>query len=198
VPSKKPTSTPSTPTPEPTTEPSIETDASPASSATSPVVSDVIEMPTHSEPLPDRFNIDDDASDDAEPAEGDGEPLAAVLAAPLSEDGIRGLLATQAFAMNRTIGRTPDHWIYTDDELELIVPGLARIARRSNALRRVAEASDGVAVAAGFTGYIARNLFAAPKEIPVENSPAQEPDPTDAPIGPGLDDRLPPVGAPPR
>lgn len=184
------------------------------SSATSPAASGTIEMPTSSEPLPDDFSKPpvwigggdgrwvnaDDAERDEEPAESDGDAFAALVAAPASEDQVRALLTAQGFMVNKMIGRDDAHFIWTEDELDLVAPGLARIAKRSNLVRRAAEASDGIAVAAGVGGYLFRNILnpPQPQEAPRENRTAQAADVEGRGEGTDVDGGPIPVGLPPR
>lgn len=186
------------------------------SSATSPAASGTIEMPTSSEPLHDDAWTPPELSPDAsrrlhelaangagrdeEPAEDDGDAFAALVAAPASEGQVRALLTAQGFMVNKMIGRDEAHFIWTEDELDLVAPGLARIAKRSNLVRRAAEASDGIAVAAGVGGYLFRNILnpPQPQEAPRENRTAQAADVEGRGEGTDVDGGPIPVGLPPR
>lgn len=142
---------------------------------------------------------DDDAPEPEDPAAGehDEELPFPIGAGGVSEESVRDLLRVQGLMLNRAIGRAPEQWHWTDDELDVVAPALARVAARSSLLRRVAKASDSAVVAAGVTSYVLRNITTSPEQ-PEEEPRAEERAATDrVEPGPGTDGEagdLPSVG----
>lgn len=93
----------------------------------------------------------------------DEEPLAAPVV--LSEPEVRAALENVGSAANWLLPTPevfPDLWRFTDDELAELTPPLTRtINRQREAIRRVVQQSDALAVGVGFGRYVTRNIRAA-------------------------------------
>jgi hypothetical protein len=101
-----------------------------------------------SEPAPAIATPDVDASDDDAPS----------LLPTINEDTIRAVLDATGKLLHQAAGRTPNHWLFLEEELDLIAPPLARRARKSSMLRKVAGSSDAYIIVLAFAGYGIRNL----------------------------------------
>jgi hypothetical protein len=96
----------------------------------------------------------------------------------VTPEQIEGILRMQGTVTGMGIGRYPGHWTWTEEELELVAPALARqatdAARRNETLRRVFEQSDLVTAAGGILAYVIRNLTTpAPEETNAQSTHPQ-------------------------
>lgn len=145
--------------------------------------------------------------------DGGGDPMLDALedadAPEATEDQVRDLLKGTGSLAHRFAGDddVPDHWRFTDDELDRLVPPLTRVVNRRAPLRRLVAKGDGLFVALVMGEYFDRNLTdgadarRARKEIHVGDVRAEdrdvpagdpspggdgEPDGADRPWGAGL------------
>lgn len=80
-------------------------------------------------------------------------------AEPMTEERVRSFLVAAGQFGNLAHDRdVPDQWLFTDRELDALVPPLTSIANRHNFVRMVIEKSDYVAVPVLLASYGKRNL----------------------------------------
>jgi hypothetical protein len=88
-----------------------------------------------------------------------GEPDETGFAFPaITEETIRAVLDATGKLLHQAAGRTPTHWLFLDEELDVICAPLARRARKSSMLRRVAGSSDAYVIALCLAAYGIRNV----------------------------------------
>jgi hypothetical protein len=96
-------------------------------------------------------------------AEGDAsfEVLDDAMESPAASEGtVRGLLAGFGNVLSTAAGDAdvPDHWRFTDQELDDLTPPITRIVNRRPQLRRAIEHGDEVTVALHLAAYAGRNV----------------------------------------
>lgn len=99
--------------------------------------------------------------DAGRPGPSSTPPAAEELAGPVepvTEAQVRGYLQIAGSMAEAAVGREPDHWSFTDEELELIAPGLTLYINRHPALQRAASQGEGGLMVYGLIGYATRNV----------------------------------------
>ncbi len=97
----------------------------------------------------------------ADPAEVWADPAPEVPEVP--EAVVRGILASAGAVLAMTPLADPDvpeHWSFTERELDALTPPMTRIVNARPALRQAAAHGDEVTVAVQLLGYGGRNLLA--------------------------------------
>ena len=109
------------------------------------------------------------------PIDGAGEPGPAPEVTPAQ---IAGYLDTAGAMANNLAGRTPEHWVLTDSELEIIAPVLADYVNRHAALRAYVAHAEPAAAGLVLIQYAIRNAMveaayrSEQKKPPVETAAA--------------------------
>jgi hypothetical protein len=95
----------------------------------------------------DRPEFDDEHLGDEEPA-------------PIDEAVVRRVLRSTGGVLSFVIGDedVPDHWRFTDAELEDLVPPLTAYIRRQPRLARMVARGDEAAIGLALMGYVSRNI----------------------------------------
>lgn len=110
----------------------------------------------------------------------------------VDEAVVRGLLRSLGGGASFALGDAdvPDHWRFTDRELDDLTPPLTRIINRRPKLRRAVLRGDEMTVAVVLAGYAGRNVAAARTAQEVRNGREREADRA-APGAPAGDHRAP-------
>lgn len=120
----------------------------------------------------DLFDDDDSAGSEPQPApteppelREDLEPI--TIGAPLQQHEVQTVLEAQGRMLHLatrkfTRDAFPEQWLWTEKELEYIVPALTRMANRSRLARRYAKHGDTAIVVIGSIDYVQRNLLEMP------------------------------------
>ena len=108
------------------------------------------------------MTLDATPVNDRPPAEA--EPVTEQAATPdvpdATEDQVRGALRIIGKMTHRAAGdeRFPEHWSFTDPELDALTPPATAVVNRIPALRSAVARSDYGLLAAGLFGWGARNV----------------------------------------
>ena len=80
------------------------------------------------------------------------------LAPLVDESTVRFYLEVFGVSLGATVGREPEHWHFTDSEMDTLAPGLTAYINRHAALRAAVHRGDSATVLVAMGRYLWRNV----------------------------------------